>query len=226
MMLLWLMALGIITMTVYYSKSQRPATMAPSFNDLSSLSQLIAHRLSEILKPVTDIPQSEKVIFDPSTSNYLIEYERSDGTKDYWVFEPATKVDVQVEVDVRRDPSSGLYIYEYKVISAPTSAQKIEMFGVSYSGDIERIESPEGWGSFNSFGGRSVVMWGGHADEFLINPGGSLGGFRIFSRSPPKERDCYAQGYVEIPKFAPGEAPEDIRPKFFGNCVTGTTLGP
>lgn len=181
--------------------------------------------------------REHRIRFDETTGNYVITYVTQDGVTKKWTFEPANKMQVDVDVHVTYDEKTGLYRYAYIAKNGADSKQSLHLFGVEYieseirPSAFHEINKPEyNLLFFPAYQYRNIVAWAVIKPDLL--PGKQSGDwFDIESPQPPGVVKCYAQGYVPFPKFAseiaaPGD---DSNPRPFalsGNCVVGLTIGP
>jgi len=202
----------------------------------------------EVLVPLLDtsLPEWQRmeaagdIQFDPETGDYRIYWTSADGTRKFWVFEPASKVRAKVEAEVSRD-ASGAYIYRYTVHNLDSSPQNLKWFQVRYddteiydavkpgelwrfSPHVSMLDAPEPVATW------AARLWPDATDADVpgIPPGQTASGFGFTSRQPPGIVICYARGYVRgVVIMDPNpEAAGDPRPNMMGDCAIGTTIGP
>lgn len=157
---------------------------------------------------------------------------------------PANQVSVSIAPTVTFDPASGLYSYDYVVVSRPASLQNVSSFALRLISAGTQGSSPSGW-TFGDYDAEPIVSWDateaaarppGWVDDGSIppaaksiRPGTSLSGFRFVSRDPPGDVTFYAQGETQLPLLAPGADADALPPwdhHITVDSVSGTTIGP
>jgi len=174
-----------------------------------------------------------RIQFQAETGNYRIAYMTPSGEKT-WVFEPASKLRAEVHAEVTFDPETSTYTYTYTVRNDADSAQRMRRFAVSHEGaqvwnafalpDDPKVEG--GWYFSPRALRQDIAAWGHTEGEGLGIAQGETAVFSFQSDVPPGVAHAYANGYVPMPHFAEGEAPEDPRPPFIGQSAQGVTVGP
>lgn len=157
----------------------------------------------------------------------------------------SNKVSVTLKAKVTHDSHSGLYTYQYTVVSDSSSVREVTGFYLITSSNIINITSPKGWEPGQS-GDGSYIRWAASAEEgfvippgyvddgnllpsiYQIKPGTQLSGFSFQSLDPPVEGIFYAEGFARIPvegvDFPPGEEPSG--PGWPDNLFKGSTKLP
>jgi hypothetical protein len=175
-----------------------------------------------------------RIQFDAETGDFRIAYTTSNGENKTWVFEPANKLEVDVHTEVAYNAETGVYTYTCTVRNSPTSKQSMRRFAVNHEGtqvwnssafpDDPQIEG--GWYFASGNMKSEIASWGHTEGGGLGIAPGKTAVFSFQSDSPPGKVRAYANGYVAIPQFADGEAPEDPRPPLNGQAAQGITVGP
>ncbi len=114
--------------------------------------------------------------------------------------EPADQVDVDATSTFDRNPSSGLYTYNYDVSSKKTSKQDIWLIIVETTGSIADAGKPRGW-EFGPFVDRPLVMWSldeEPKEQFILKPGQAKK-LSLVSPDPPGPAWIYLQGFTSVP---------------------------
>ena len=216
-----LVVVALLAVALVSSFAAARAIGGPALHATSTPSYL-AWETTELVR-VLDLPQSPDITPAPGDNFYIYS---SSGLR--WIYEPANKVVARVRAAVSFAPDVRLWVYRYMVDVSDSSPLSLWIFGVDYDdAEIQGVESPQGWRFSPRIMGRPVVNWGDTLpDRCGIPPGAGETGFELRSPSPPGRAICYARGYTDIPVFPYGEAPEDPRPKFFGDVAIGETVGP
>ena len=82
------------------------------------------------------------VTFDPNTGNYIIQYQGASGSTVQVTFEPATKIEPDVESMVIFEQASGMFRYDYVVSNGLNSQQRLLAFSVHIFTSVENKTRP------------------------------------------------------------------------------------
>jgi hypothetical protein len=166
------------------------------------------------------------VVLDTATQNWRIYYTREDESTTYYVFQPATRVNVVVQGEVSLDMVNNDYTYKYTLNSLSNSTQKVRIFDVfDITSSVSNIVAPGGW-DYLFLEGDTDVFW--CDDSTGLTPGMSTTGLKFESSYLPSIVSCRSQGVVPWVIF-PGEEVEwapEVEPSVLGNSVVGETIGP
>ncbi len=133
------------------------------------------------------------------------------------------QVDVVVKGAVFQ--SNGAYKYEYTLISAVSSAQKVWEFSVFNVPHFDSLRNANGWDVGVSTVPAQRVTWAGSDSNYFVFPGTTLSGFSIVSGGLPSVKDYFATGWVEAPVV--DVEPDSIEGGLFPeNSFHGITVGP
>lgn len=179
------------------------------------------------------------ITFDPSTGNYIIRYQNYNGVDREVIFEPATKVEPDVDASALFDPNSGMFHYEYTVKNGLNSQQRLLIFIVDFYSPVENIKNPNQQWRSGLFSYRSTISWGhtmvssyGVRTPYSgIAPDSSASGFSYTSLGLPAIVKSYSKGATRTLHFIeepPGEVEMLLDPieRFPVNTVQRKTLGP
>ncbi|MFB3080363.1 MAG: hypothetical protein ACE1Y1_01125, partial [Nitrosomonadaceae bacterium] len=179
------------------------------------------------------------VTFDPTTGNYIIQYQGASGNTVQVIFEPATKIEPDVESMVIFEQASGMFRYNYIVSNGLNSQQRLLAFSVHLFSAVENKNRPNGEWLIGQYSFFPSIEWshsmrdpsGLYTPFDGIAPDSSASGFSYRSLGLPAIVSCYFEGTTSGLAF-PDEPPGDIefllKPlrQFPANRLQSKTIGP
>jgi hypothetical protein len=184
------------------------------------------------------------VTYDPTSGNYIIEYEGHEGDNEepvlvHRIFEPSTKIVPDVSTRVVSLIDSNYYIYYYTVNNGSSSIQRLRKFCIEILSEISQISKPDEYWKTGFYSFVPVFRWsnskGSRGLAHPLNgiaPDSSKTGFAFVSVGLPTISHAYFSGNRTIPMAFPDEPPDEIsellKPirKFPNNTVIKKTIGP
>jgi hypothetical protein len=141
-------------------------------------------------------------------------------------FPPARNAEGDMGCKVVR--SSGNYVFNYEVISRPTSTRKVQDFYIIHGSNDTLTASPSGWRFIGS--GPDYPLYGfwalGKSTE-MIPPGGRQAGFAVTSNGLPKIVPFYLRSERLIPDAdSIPNYPQAFWQDVFTNSYVGNTISP
>ena len=180
------------------------------------------------------------ITYDPTTGNYFIEYEsEEEDTLVSLVYEPTTKINPSIHVNITNISDSNYYKYSYIVYNSVSSKQRIDEFDIEFFSSIFGISSPNNFWNPGYYSFVPVFGWfDSKGSSGLASPLDGIAvdsltsGFSFSSFGLPAVVHSYFIGNSTILLAFPDDPPEEIETmlkpleKFPNNSVIKKTIGP
>jgi hypothetical protein len=184
------------------------------------------------------------VTYDPTTGNYIIEYEGYEGenqepTLVNLIYEPTNKITPLVYFRAVFNSESNYFSYQYTIENTSSSLQRLQDFDIEIFASIFEITRPDEFWKTGYYSFAPVFGWfnskgaGGLSDPLNgIAPDSSETGFSFNSTGYPTISNAYLRGkpeiYLSFPDEPPGEIEALLKPleKFPNDRVIIKTISP
>ncbi len=179
------------------------------------------------------------VTFEPTSGNYIIQYQGASGNIIQIIFEPATKIEPDVDATVIFEPTSGMFRFKYVVSNGINSQQRLLAFSVHLFASIENKTRPNREWLIGQYSFFPALEWshsmrdpGGLYTPFDgIAPDSSASGFSYRSLGLPAIITSYFEGTttgLAFPEEPPSIMDDLLEPLeiFPNNTVKEKTIGP
>ena len=186
-----------------------------------------------------NINAQSNIEYLPETGDYKISYYQDNGQYFETIFEPATKIDPNVQIIIDFNENINSYVYYYKVNNLIASKQRLRVFSIEYYSSLSDVSSPNDSWSIRYFKNLPILDWanskgvsGLRSPKDGIAPDSSQSGFQFKSHGLPTIVKCYfmggVQGIFSLTEDVPSEVNEflKIHEEFPANTVQSKTLGP